>query len=65
MSLLLARKAEGGAALAGDIQGLIRGNVLDALHSMLTVGRWAPGQAFAVLHIAAQLILIKLLLFLI
>ena len=61
MSLLLASKAEGGAALASDIKGLIRANVLDTLHSMLTVGRWAPSQALAVFHVAAQLILIKLL----
>lgn len=65
MSLLLAGEAKGGATLAGDIKGLFSADILDALDSMLTVGRRAPGQAFAVFHIAAQLILIKLLLVLI
>ena len=65
MSLLLAGEAKGGTTLAGDVKGLIGANILDTLNSVLTVGRRAPGQAFAVLHITAQLILIKLLLVLI
>lgn len=63
--LLLAGEAEGGATLAEDVKGLISTDVLHALHSMLAVGRRAPGQALAVLHIAAQLVLIQLLLLLI
>lgn len=63
--LLLAGEAEGGATLAEDVQGLIGTDILHALNSMLAIGRRAPGQALAVLYIAAQLILIQLLLLLI
>lgn len=63
--LLLAGEAKGGATLADDVQGLIRTNILHTLDSMLAVGRRTPGQPFAVFHIAAQLVLIKLLLLLI
>ena len=62
MSLFLASEAEGGATLAGDVKGLISTNVLNTLDSMFAIGRRTPGQAFAVFHKAAQLILIKLLL---
>lgn len=65
VSLLLASEAEGGATLADDVKRLISANILDALDCVLAVWRWTPGQAFAVFDIAAQLILLKLLLVLI
>ena len=63
--LLAAGEAEGGATLAEDIQGLISPQVRRAFNSMLTVGRWAPSEALVVLNIAAQLILLQLLLVLV
>lgn len=65
MCLLTAGEAEGGATLAEHIQGLISPQVRRALNSMLTVGRGAPSEALVVLNIAAQLVLLQLLLILI
>ena len=63
--LLLAGEAKGRATFAEDVQGLIGTKVLHALHSIFTAWSRAPCQALVVLNIAAQLVLIQLVLVLV